>query len=319
MTWLVTGGAGYVGAHIVRAMLAEGREVIVLDDLSTGNASRVADAPMLVGSVRDRSLVRDVLRRYSVHGIVHAAAKKQVAESVTDPVLYYRENVGGLVALLQCCQDVGVRNLVFSSSAATYGMPETNPVTEDAPCRPLSPYGETKLLGEWLIRSCANAWGLHAICLRYFNVAGAAAPELGEFGGSNLIPLVFEALGGGRRPQVFGADYPTPDGTAVRDYIHVVDVADAHLGAARRLEDGAPSGTYNIGRGAGCSVLEVLARIAEVTGIEVHPELVARRAGDPARVVAGVGRIRAELGVSASRDLLSMVASAWAAWQYRHR
>ncbi len=319
MTWLVTGGAGYIGAHVARAMVADGLDVVVIDDLSTGDSSRIPDVPLVVGSIRDRDLVRQVLREHGVHAIMHIAGKKQVGESVAEPLLYYRENVDGMVALLDCCQDHGVTKLVFSSSAATYGLPDVDLVDEDTPCLPLSPYGETKLIGEWLIRDCTTAWGLGAICLRYFNVAGAATPELGDPGAFNLVPLVFQALSRGQRPQVYGDDYPTPDGTGVRDYIHVSDVADAHLAAARALEHGAPSATYNIGRGAGFSVLEVLRTIGEVTGLDVRHEVVGRRPGDPARVVAAVDRINDGLGFTATHDLRSTVNSAWAGWQWRHR
>lgn len=318
MTWLVTGGAGYIGAHVVRAMVADGLDVVVLDDLSTGKRSRVPDVPVVAGSVGDRELVGETLSSHRVRGVLHIAAKKQVGESVADPLLYYRENVSGLVTLLESCRDHGVRRMVFSSSAAVYGLPDVDLVTEDTPCQPLSPYGESKLIGEWLMRDCATAWGLDTICLRYFNVAGAAAPELGDPGAFNLIPLVFQALSRGQRPQVFGSDYPTADGTGVRDYIHVSDVADAHLAAARALDGGAPSATYNIGRGEGFSVLEVLRTIGEVTGLDVTPEAVARRAGDPARVVAAVGRIQQSLGFTAAHDLRSMVQSAWEGWQLRH-
>ncbi len=319
MTWLVTGGAGYIGAHVVRAMVTDGLDVVVLDDLSTGDATRVPEVPMVVGSVRDRDLLHHVLREHAVHGVMHIAGKKQVGESVAEPLHYYRENVDGLIALLECCRDRGVAHFVFSSSAATYGLPDVEFVTEDTPCQPLSPYGESKLIGEWLIRDCTRAWGLGAICLRYFNVAGAAAPELGDPGAFNLIPLVFAATDRGQRPHVFGADYPTPDGTGVRDYIHVSDVADAHLAAARALETGAPSATYNIGRGEGFSVLDVLRTITDVTGADVGYDVVARRPGDPARVVAAVDQIRDGLGFAASYDLRSMVGTAWEGWQWRHR
>jgi len=317
MTWLVTGGAGYIGAHVVRAKVADGMDVVVRDDHSTGDPRRVPEAPLVVGSIRNRELVSDVLRDHHVDGVMHIAGNKQVGESVADPLLYYRENVDGMVALLECCRDQNVSHLVFSSSAAAYGLPDVERVTERTPCQPLSPYGESKLIGEWLIRDCTRAWGLNAICLRYFNVAGAAVPELGDPGAFNLIPLVFQALDRGQRPQVFGADYPTPDGTGVRDYIHVSDVADAHLAAARGLQAGAPSATYNIGRGEGFSVLEVLRTISEVTGLPVDHEVVARRAGDPARVVAAVDQIRDGLGFTAVHNLRSMVESAWAGWQLR--
>ena len=318
MSWLVTGGAGYIGAHVVRAMVADGQQVVALDDLSTGDASRVHGAELVEGSVLDRGLVRRVLREHAVTGVVHIAAKKQVGESVADPLLYYRENVEGLVALLEGCRAKGVDRFVFSSSAATYGLPDVDLVDEDVPGDPLSPYGESKLVGEWLLRDCERAYGMRVMAMRYFNVAGAATPELGDPGVFNLVPLVFQALAKGERPQVFGGDYPTPDGTCIRDYVHVDDIAAAHLTAARALDAGAAGTTYNIGRGVGSSVLEVLAEIAEVTGLPTTYDIVARRAGDPARVVAAVDRIRDGLGFTAQHDLRDMVASAWAGWQLRH-
>lgn len=313
MSWLVTGGAGYIGAHVVKAMAADGMDVVVLDDLSTGDATRVTDATLITGTIRDRCLVRAVIREYAVDGVMHIAAKKQVGQSVSDPLLYYRENVDGLVSVLEACQSQGVGNFVFSSSAAIYGMPDVDLIDEATPCAPLSPYGESKIVGEWLVRDCAT-WGLSAICLRYFNVAGAAAADLGDPGADNLIPLTFQALTPGRRPAVFGTDYPTPDGTCIRDYVHVADIADAHLTAVRALEAGVPGATYNIGRGLGASVLEVLRVIGEVTGADVTHDALARRPGDPARVVACAEKIRCELGFCATRDLRAMIESAWAAW-----
>jgi len=317
VSWLVTGGAGYIGAHVVRVMIADGIEVVVLDDLSTGDATRVRGVPLTIGTVRDRRLVRDVLRKHAVHGVVHIAAKKQVGESVTNPLLYYRENVEGLIAVLDACQSEGVQHFVFSSSAATYGMPDVDLVTENTPCAPLSPYGESKLIGEWLVRDCTT-WGLSATCLRYFNVAGAATPELGDPGAFNLIPLVFRALSRGERPVVFGDDYPTPDGTCIRDYVHVADIADAHVVAARALQAGGPSATYNVGRGEGSSVLDVLRVIGEVTGTTIEHDVLTRRSGDPARVVASAEKIRTELGFQAVHDLGATIESAWAAWPRRH-
>ncbi len=319
MTWLVTGGAGYIGAHVVRALVQDGQRVVALDDLSTGEADRVDPGAVLEeGSVLDRGLVRRVLREHGVTGVVHIAAKKQVGESMADPLLYYRENVEGLVALLDGCRAKGVDRVVFSSSAATYGLPDVDLVTEDTPGVPLSPYGESKLVGEWLLRDCERAYGMRAMNLRYFNVAGTAAPELGDPGVFNLIPLVFAALEQGRNPQVFGTDYPTPDGTCVRDYVHVEDIARAHLAAARALDDGAPGATYNIGRGEGSSVLDVLRVVQEVTGLDTSHDAAPRREGDPAFVVAAVDRIREGLGFTAEHDLRSMVASAWAGWRLRH-
>jgi UDP-glucose 4-epimerase len=318
MTWLVTGGAGYIGAHVLAAFRADGRDVVALDDLSTGDASRVGDVPLVVGSVLDGDLLRATIREHGVTGVVHIAAKKQVGESVAEPLRYWTENLTGLVTLLEACRDGGVDRFVFSSSAATYGLPDVDLVTEDTPGVPLSPYGATKLVGEWVMRDCDTAFGLRSHALRYFNVAGCATPELGDVGVFNLVPMVFERLEAGQRPRVFGGDYPTPDGTCVRDYVHVADIAAAHLASAAALEAGAPSDTFNIGRGEGSSVLDVLRVVGEVTGLDVTPDVVDRRPGDPARVVAAVDKIRAGLGFEARHDLRDMVESAWAGWRLRH-
>ncbi|MGW4275093.1 UDP-glucose 4-epimerase GalE [Streptomyces seoulensis] len=322
MSWLVTGGAGYIGAHVVRALTGGGESVVVYDDLSTGAADRVPEGvPLVVGSVLDGPLLERTLREHGVDGVVHIAAKKQVGESVERPLHYYRENVTGLQTLLEAMTATGADRLVFSSSAAVYGMPDVDLVTEDTPCLPMSPYGETKLIGEWLIAAAARAHGLKAAALRYFNVAGAATPELSDSGAYNLIPMVFERLEAGEAPRVFGDDYATPDGTCVRDYIHVQDIASAHLAAARHLA-GAPEGTslvLNIGRGEGSSVREMVDRILKATGNEtVVPEVADRRPGDPARVVASADRIRAELGWSARHGLDEMIDSAWQGWRHRH-
>ena len=318
MTWLVTGGAGYIGAHVVRAMVDDGTDVVAIDDLSTGSADRVQGASLIEGSVLDRGLLDRTIAEHGVTGVVHIAAKKQVGESVADPLMYYRENVTGLLTLLEACRDGGVDRFVFSSSAATYGLPDVDLVDEDVPGVPLSPYGETKLVGEWVMRDCATAFGLRYMSMRYFNVAGAASPDLGDPGIYNLIPMVFRELEQGSRPKVFGNDYPTPDGTCIRDYVHVADIAAAHLTAARALDDGAEPATYNIGRGEGSSVLEVLDVIGAITGRDVTPEFVARRPGDPARIVASVDRIRDAFGFTATRDLEDMVSSAWTAWRAAH-
>ncbi|MEV7125911.1 UDP-glucose 4-epimerase GalE [Streptomyces sp. NPDC093260] len=322
MNWLVTGGAGYIGAHVVRALAEGGENVVVYDDLSTGSADRVPDGvPLVVGTVLDADLLERTLRDHDISGVVHIAAKKQVGESVERPLYYYRENVTGLQTLLAAMTATGVDRIVFSSSAAVYGMPDVELVTEDTPCAPMSPYGETKLVGEWLIAAAARAHGFKAAALRYFNVAGAATPELSDSGASNLVPMVFERLDAGRAPLVFGDDYATPDGTCVRDYIHVQDIASAHLAAARRLAD-APEGTslvLNIGRGEGSSVREMVDLILKTTGREdVVPEVADRRPGDPASVVASADRIRAELGWSARHGLNDMIESAWRGWRHRH-
>jgi UDP-glucose 4-epimerase len=322
MSWLVTGGAGYIGAHVVRVMAEGGESVVVLDDLSTGSADRVpSGVPLVVGSVLDGPLLERTMREHAVTGVVHIAAKKQVGESVERPLFYYRENVTGLETLLEAMTAAGADALVFSSSAAVYGMPDVDLVTEDTPCVPINPYGQTKLAGEWLIGAASRAHGIRSACLRYFNVAGAASPELADAGATNLVPMVFERVEAGEAPLVFGDDYPTTDGTCVRDYIHVEDIASAHLAAARRLA-AAGEGTslvLNIGRGEGSSVREVVDRILKVTGNEhLTPEVAARRPGDPARVVASADRIAAELGWSARHDLDDMIRSAWDGWRHHH-
>ena len=314
MSWLVTGGAGYIGAHVTKALVEAGHEVAILDDLSTGPRHRLhPKARFVEGSLLDRAAVDDALA--GATGVVHVAGKLQVGESVTDPLLYYRDNVGGLVTLLAGCRDAGVDQCVFSSSAATYGTPQVEVVTEADAGRPINPYGESKLVSEWLLADCATAFGLRATSLRYFNAAGAAAPDLGDLRTMHLIPITFSLLSKGRRPQVFGADYPTPDGTCVRDYVHVSDIADAHVAAAQALESGASGGTYNIGRGEGSSVLEVLEVIGRVTGLDTSYDVLDRRAGDPARLVASTELIRQELGWASNHDLEAMVSSAWEAWQ----
>ncbi|WP_405936707.1 UDP-glucose 4-epimerase GalE [Streptomyces sp. NBC_00726] len=322
MTWMVTGGAGFIGAHVVRAMLAGGQRVVVFDDLSTGSADKVpAGVPLVTGTVLDREALDAAIREHGVTGVVHVAGKKQVGESVERPLYYYKENVTGLEVLLESMVAAGVDRLVFSSSAAVYGMPDVDLVTETTPCAPMSPYGESKLVGEWLIHAAARAYGLRAASMRYFNVAGAAAPELADEGVFNLVPMVFERLEAGEAPRIFGDDYDTPDGTCVRDYIHVEDIASAHLAAARRLEE-AEAGTdltLNIGRGEGSSVREMVDRILKVTGNEdATAEVSARRPGDPARVVASAERISAELGWSARYGVDEMIESAWQGWRLRH-
>ncbi|MFF7339214.1 UDP-glucose 4-epimerase GalE [Streptomyces sp. NPDC008163] len=322
MTWMVTGGAGFIGAHVVRAMLAGGQRVVVFDDLSTGSADKVpAGVPLVTGTVLDREALDAAIREHGVTGVVHIAAKKQVGESVERPLHYYKENVTGLEVLLESMVAAGVGRLVFSSSAAVYGMPDVDLVTETTPCAPMSPYGETKLIGEWMIHAAAKAHGLRAASMRYFNVAGAASPELADAGVFNLVPMVFERLEAGEAPRIFGDDYDTPDGTCVRDYIHVEDIASAHLAAARRLEE-AEAGTdltLNIGRGEGSSVREMVDRILKVTGNEGAPvEVSPRRPGDPARVIASADRIREELGWSARYGVDEMIESAWQGWRLRH-
>ncbi|MFE0702709.1 UDP-glucose 4-epimerase GalE [Streptomyces sp. NPDC058872] len=323
MTYLITGGAGYIGSHVVRAMTQAGERVVVLDDLSTGYEERVPEGvPLVIGSTLDREVLDRTIAEHGVTGVVHLAAKKQVGESVELPLHYYRENVIGLTVLLEAVAAAGVRNFLFSSSAAVYGMPDVDLVTEETACLPLSPYGETKLVGEWLVRAAGAAHGISTACLRYFNVAGAATPELADTGVFNLVPMVFERLDAGESPRIFGDDYDTPDGTCIRDYIHVEDLADAHLVAARKLTEWAEAGepgdlTVNIGRGEGVSVTEMVRLINEITGHTTEPLVTPRRPGDPARVVAAADRIASELGWKARHDVRDMIESAWAGWVAR--
>jgi len=318
MTWLLTGGAGYIGAHIVRAFQRADVRVVVLDDLSTGIRSNVpADVPLVVASVADQTVVSAALREHDVTGVLHLAAKKSVGESVAKPLLYWDDNVGGMRALLQACVDVGVDRVLFSSSAAVYGTPPTDFVTEQTPTAPMSPYGESKLAGEWMLKDLAVANGLRWAALRYFNVAGAGAPELRDRSVSNLIPMTFEALSAGRHPQLFGDDYDTRDGSCIRDYIHVVDLAEAHVAAARRLDEQDTGDLYNVGRGEGVTVKEVYETVRAVTGIDFVYDVAPRRPGDPAAYFADPAKIETDLGWKARLDLEEMVRSAWEGWQAR--
>ncbi|WP_330172661.1 UDP-glucose 4-epimerase GalE [Streptomyces sp. NBC_01498] len=321
MTWLITGGAGYIGAHVARSMTEAGERVVVLDDVSSGVPERLpADIPLVRGSLLDRETVDRALAGHAVTGVVHLAAKKQVGESVERPLAYYRENVHGLTVLLEAVVAAGVERFLFSSSAAVYGVPDVELITEETPAVPISPYGETKLTGEWLVRATGRAHGLSTACLRYFNVAGAARPELSDTGVFNIIPMFFDRVTRGEPMRIFGDDYATPDGTCVRDYIHVADLAEAHLAVARRLAGRTGPGdlTYNIGRGEGVSVRELAELVGEITGDPTPPVVGPRRAGDAARAVASVEAITAELGWTARRGVREMVESAWEGWRLRH-
>jgi UDP-glucose 4-epimerase len=326
---LVTGGAGYVGSVSVERLAVAGHDVVVLDDVSTGHAAAVADGVRLVeASYGDGEKVAGLLETERIEAILHCAARSLVGESIEDPGRYYTENVAGGIALLEAARQGGVKRVVFSSTAAVYGVPDSTPISEDAPLRPINPYGETKRAFEAALSWYGLAYGFRAISLRYFNVAGASAAN-GEVHRpeTHLIPVLLEAIESDRPMTVYGEDYPTPDGTCIRDYIHAEDLADAHLLA---LEATAPSDSRtdpaadrgllvcNLGSGSGFSVREVLAAAEGVVGRPVPRVVGARRAGDPAVLVASSDRAGEVLGWSARRSTLErMIGSAWE-WRRRH-
>jgi UDP-glucose 4-epimerase len=315
MSWLVTGGAGYIGSHVVRALKDAGIPAVVIDDLSTGRASFVpAGVPLIEGSILDQELVEKVLAGHAVRGVIHVAGFKYAGVSVERPLHTYEQNVEGTRVLLAAMQAQDVEKIVFSSSAAVYGTPDVDLVTEQTPKAPESPYGESKLVGEWLLRDQAVATGLRHTSLRYFNVVGSGPDGVYDVSPHNLIPRAFEALLAGRTPSINGDDYPTPDGTNVRDYLHVADLALAHVAAARRLDAGdSVEPAYNLGSGDGSSVRQVMDAVARATGIAVTPQIAPRRAGDPARIVASGDLAARDLGWAMRHTLDEMVASAWAA------
>lgn len=318
MSVLVIGGAGYIGAHVVRLLQQAGVDVVVVDDLSTSSAERVGGVPLVVMDVAaDDAVGRlvEVMREYAVDSVIHFAARKQVGESVQRPLWYYRQNVGGLVNALDAMEVAGVRRMIFSSSAAVYGMPPVEVVDEDTVKNPINPYGRTKLIGEWMLEDCGRAWDLKWVALRYFNVAGAGWPELGDSAGMNLIPMVLDRLERGEAPRVFGDDYPTPDGTCIRDYVHVRDLAEAHIAALRALDGELEHHVFNVGTGTGASVTEVVEAIGKVSGLDTTPVVEPRRAGDPPQLIASADRIANDLGFRSETGLGEIVANAWEAWQ----
>ena len=315
MTWLVTGGAGYIGAHVVRALTDAGINTVVLDDLSSGHEEFVPESvPFVRGSILDGELVLGTLTKYAVSGVIHVAGYKYAGVSVQRPLHTYEQNVTGTAVLLAAMNDAGVDRIVFSSSAAVYGTPDVDLVTEDTPKNPQSPYGESKLIGEWLLRDLAVSSGLRHTSLRYFNVVGSGDPSIRDTSPHNLFPLVFDALAAGKTPRINGNDYPTADGTNVRDYIHVSDLALSHVAAAKRLDEGlAVEAAYNLGSGEGVSVGQIMSTVADVTGVAFAPEIAARRPGDPARIVASGELAARDLDWAMRHTLDQMVGSAWEA------
>lgn len=317
MSWLVTGGAGYIGSHVVRAFQEANIAPVVLDDLSTGFAAFVPEGvPLVRASLLDSDAIARTLRDHDVQGVVHVGGYKYAGVSVSRPLHTYEQNVSAMVVLMQAMLAAEVDKLVFSSSAATYGTPDVALVTESTPTSPESPYGETKLIGEWLLAGVGRAHHLRHTSLRYFNVVGSGSPELFDASPHNLFPLVFDMLYKGETPRINGDDYDTPDGTCVRDYIHVSDLARAHVAAARRLTDERPiEPVYNLGSGQGSSVREIMDTIRDVTGIDFTPEVNPRRPGDPARIVANGDLAARDLGWEMRHSLHDMVESAWEARQ----
>ena len=318
---LVTGGAGYIGSHVVRQLVERGERVVVLDDLSTGYRSAVLGAPLVVGNTGDATLVGQVLASHGVETVMHFAAHTIVPESVADPLKYYGNNTCATRNLLACCDRAGVQHFVFSSTAAVYGIPDQGLAREDSPTAPINPYGLSKLMSEWMLRDLAAASALRYVALRYFNVAGSepggrlghTAPQ------ATLLVKVACQHAAGVRPalQVFGTDYPTPDGTGVRDYIHVEDLASAHLRALDYLRDGGASATLNCGYGHGYSVREVLRMVERVSGRPLVVQESPRRAGDPPSLVAHAERIRTVLGWTPRHDDLETIVRTQLEWEYR--
>ena len=320
MTVLVTGGAGYIGSHMVYALVAAGERVVVLDNLSTGFDWALAEGvPLVLGETGNQALVSELIRQHGVESIIHFAASIVVPDSVSDPLGYYKNNTVNSRALIECAVKGGVKHFIFSSTAAVYGNPARVPVTEDDLTAPMSPYGSSKLMTEIMLRDAGFAHGLAHVILRYFNVAGAD-PELrtgqSTRGATHLIKVAVEtALGRREKMDVFGTAYPTPDGTCVRDYIHVSDLVQAHLDGLRYLRGGGASVTANCGYGRGYSVREVIDAVKRVSGVDFKVDISGPRAGDPAQIIASSERARAVLGWRPQRDDLATIVGHALAWE----
>jgi UDP-glucose 4-epimerase len=320
-TLLVTGGAGYIGSHTVLQLRARGERVVVLDDLSRGFRQAVLDTPLVIGPVGDRDLVLKVLKEHAVETVLHFAAYTIVPESVSEPLKYYGNNTCSTRSLIQCCLESGVKHFVFSSTAAVYGIPADGVAGEDTPTAPINPYGTSKLMSEWMLRDASAASSLRHVALRYFNVAGSDSK--GRIGQATpkatlLVKVACEAAVGKRaQMSIFGTDYPTPDGTGVRDYIHVEDLAMAHLDALDYLRSGGASTVLNVGYGHGYSVREVLKSVERVAGTRLKVVEEPRRAGDPPALVARADRIRRELNWKPQLDDLDSIVRTSLAWEKR--
>ncbi|MBX3087596.1 MAG: UDP-glucose 4-epimerase GalE [Cryobacterium sp.] len=314
MNVLVTGGAGYIGAHFVRIIADQKGKIVVVDDLVGGLAERIPGIQIVRLELADSQsidLLRSTIIENEIDTVVHFAARKDIEESVRRPAWYYQQNVGGLANLLLAIESTGVDKFLFSSTAAVYA-PSTEPCSEVSPTGPAHAYGRSKLLGEEMLGWLADSSRFKSICLRYFNVAGAGSPELGDNSAHNLIPMVFERIFSGKQPVIFGTDYPTRDGSCIRDYVHVVDVANAHLAALEYLEaSSGGSEIFNIGTGKGSTVLEVVDSISKVSGLDLTPKFGDRRPGDLSSIVASVEKANSILGWRAEFGLEDMVQSAW--------
>lgn len=322
MAILVTGGAGYIGSHTALALLEQNRETVIIDSLYQGHKAAIHGGVFYKGDLRDEALLDRIFTEHQIEGVIHFAANSLVGESMKDPGKYYNNNVYGTLCLLEAMVKHGVRAIVFSSTAAVYGEPETVPIKETAPTNPTNAYGETKLAMERMIHWFESAHGLKYVSLRYFNAAGAhPSGKIGEDHDpeTHLIPLILQvALGKRESISIFGGDYPTPDGTCIRDYIHVCDLADAHLLAVDHLIQGGDSGIYNLGNGKGFSVKEVIEIAREVTGHPIPAKMEPRRAGDPAVLVASSDKCKSELGWKPVRtDLKTIIQDAWN-WHQNH-
>lgn len=320
MSILVTGGAGYIGSHMVLELIDAGHTVVVLDNLSTGYRWAVPDSvPLVIGDVGDAEVAKSVIRNHGIEAIIHFAGSIVVPDSVADPLGYYLNNTVKSRSLIQSAVETGVRNFIFSSTAAVYGNPKENPVTEEATPAPMSPYGSSKLMTEIMLADASRAHDFRYVALRYFNVAGAD-PQ-GRSGQStpratHLIKVACEtALGKRTHMEVFGTDYPTPDGTCIRDYIHVKDLARAHVVALDYLRGGGPSDVFNCGYSQGFSVFEVIDAVKRVSKVELDARLSPRRAGDPAAIVAGSAKIRSRLGWVPEHDNLDTIVAQALAWE----
>jgi UDP-glucose 4-epimerase len=310
---LITGGAGYIGAHVAHDLLTSGYEVRIFDDFSNGLERRIVGFEDIHrADILDRSAVFNAMK--GVDAVIHLVAKKAVGESVTNPLKYYDNNVGGILNVLAAMSSHGVKRIVFSSTAAVYAPSNKDSISEEDSTIPLSPYGATKLLSEEIINVAGRAEHFSSISLRYFNVVGAGSDDLGDNSRDNLVPKVFQALEEGKSPEVFGDDYPTPDGTCIRDYIHVSDLSKSHIAALRAIEESELHEVYNVGSGTGYSVHEVINQIEKTIGRSTHSKVVERRAGDTPKLIAGIEKITKDLGWKPEKSLKEMIDSAWQAW-----